>query len=645
MMVEKVRTISKKDLDAFVDDLIQSDKFEVVGVKSKGKSYVFDDLENSEELELEYDTTILPPKKYFLPPYENMMNYDLKKPFNVEESNGGKPRVIIGMHPYDIIAIEQMDKVYQDVKEDDFYTRRRKNTIIIGVDIEKPFSRCFAGSMGTHTTDSGFDLMLTKIGRKYGVTVGSKKGRKLLHNFAKTKKAKESDVKKIAKKRDKVKDKFECEVEVDKEDWPSVLAARYEDELWGKKSEKCLECSSCTMVCPTCYCYDVEDKVSLDLKDGSRVRTWDGCLLKDFTKVAGDEIFREDVEERYRHRFFRKGCYLPMRYGFVACVGCGRCARACLPDIADPCELLNNFSDVDPTGDASKYFIDRSAKMEDEGVIHVPHSATIKSMQKLTENETLFEIEMDDGEPLGHDPGQFVEVSVLGVGEAPISVSSPPDDSPIFELVIRRVGNVTGALFSKKPGDKVGIRGPFGNGFPLEEMEKKHLLFACGGIGMIPARSLIKHVLQEDYRKKFKDITILYGCKQPCEVLFMDEVKQWGEVPDVRCELTVDKCPEGVCWEEGEGLITDLFPKIKLDKYDSKNTVAIVVGPPVMYKFVIQCLKTLEIPEENIWVSLERRMKCGVGKCGHCQINGVYVCKEGPVFNYKDVKDLPEAFR
>lgn len=294
-------------------------------------------------------------------------------------------------------------------------------------------------------------------------------------------------------------------------------------------------------------------------------------------------------------------------------------------------------------GDPERFFIKEEVEIKEKGTIHVPRSATITNMERLTDTEMFFEIELDDGVPLNHDPGQFVEVSVFGVGEPPISVSSPPADSPRFELVVRQVGNVTTQLFEMEPGDKVGIRGPFGNGFDLKDLENKHILFAAGGIGMVPARSLIKYVLDEDHRDKFKNIAILYGSKIPSEVLFKDEIEEWKDVPKVQCKLTVDKCPEGECWEGCVGLITTLFPKIEVEDFDLQNTMAVVVGPPVMYKFVIKCLQTMGIPDENILVSLERRMKCGVGKCGHCQVNGVYVCKEGPVFNYDKIKDLPEA--
>lgn len=640
---KEVKIISKNDFDYFINNLIKDDKYEVVGVKAKGKRYVFGVIEDADELCLDYDITILPPKKYFLPQVEILMNYDLKKSFEVKETIEAKPRIIIGMHPYDIIALEQTDKLYLDSKEDDFYKKRRYNTIIIGADIQNVSERSFAASMGTNVTDSGFDLMLTDIGSKYAITIGSKKGKELLRKYVNTRDARNSEIRKIKKNRDYIAAQYEREVKIPKEEWSNYLVANYDNAFWEARSDKCLECSSCTMVCPTCYCYDVIDDVSLNLSKGVRLRTWDGCLLRDFTKVASGEIFREDIRDRYRHRFYRKGNYLPERYGFVACVGCGRCGIACLPDIADPCDALNELSRFEKSDDTSKFFIKQASKTPEKGIIHVPRSATIKRVEKLNKTETLFELDLDDKKSLGHKPGQFVEVSILGIGEAPIAVSSSPAKNSSFEIIVRKVGNVTTKLFTLKKGDKVGIRGPLGNGFDVGAMKNKNILFVCGGIGLTALRSLLKYVCDKDNRKQFREITILYGCKTPSELMLLDEFDNLKKIKDLTCKLTVDRCPDGECWDGEVGLITTLFPKIKLDKSDSKNTIAVICGPPIMYKFVIQCLKTFGFPDKNIMVSLERRMKCGVGKCGHCQINGVYVCKEGPVFNYSEIKNLPEA--
>ncbi|MEM0466266.1 MAG: 4Fe-4S dicluster domain-containing protein [Candidatus Thermoplasmatota archaeon] len=644
-MEKPVYIVSKKELDSFVNKLIADQTYEVVGVQAKGERFWFSPLENAADLRLDHDVTILPPKKYFLPQYESLMTFSLEKPFEVTPASNDKPRIIIGIHPYDIIALQQSDLVYLDDQKDDFYKKRRDNTIIIGSDIETVSDRSFAGSMNTHTVNDGFDLMLTHISTEtYAVTIGSDKGKTLFERYAKGTKATSQELKTIEKIRRELPTKYIQKLRLDKKKWSSVLVANYHHVIWEEKSSKCVECSSCTMVCPTCYCYDVREDVSLNLKDGKRIRTWDGCMLRDFTKVGSGEIFREEIKARYRHRFFRKGNYLPERYGFIACVGCGRCGIACLPDIADPCKLFNDLEKLPSEKETGRFFIKEKTEVGEKGIIHIPRSATIKKVVQCNELDTLFELELDDKKPLGHKPGQFVEVSVMGYGEAPFGISSPPSDKPVFEIMVRKIGNVTSKLVSLQPGDKVGIRGPLGNGFNMELFEGKNMLFVSGGTGMVPMRSLINYVTDPKHRKKYKDLIILYGAKRPKEIVFMNDVEVWKKVDNMQCELTVDRCEPNECWGGCIGLITTLFPKIRADKLDAKNTIAVVIGPPVMYKFVIKCLQTLGIPDQNIWVSLERRMKCGVGKCGHCQINGIYTCKEGPVFNYNQIKRLPEAF-
>lgn len=261
----------------------------------------------------------------------------------------------------------------------------------------------------------------------------------------------------------------------------------------------------------------------------------------------------------------------------------------------------------------------------------------ILRIRQLTALEKVFTIELPEGKSLDHRPGQFVEVSVLGVGEAPISISSSPSRSNgTFELCIRRAGDVTGAIHRLQPDDQVGIRGPFGHGFPIEKFRGKDLLFAPGGLGLAPLRSLINQVLDE--RAHFGRIIILYGARNPAELLFMDELQEWAEREDIELHITVDRGDE--TWSGNTGVITTLFPKISVYP---RNTVAVTCGPPVMYRFVLMELLGKGISEGNIYLSLERRMKCGVGKCGHCQINNVYACQSGPVFAYKEIKGLEEA--
>jgi NAD(P)H-flavin reductase len=269
--------------------------------------------------------------------------------------------------------------------------------------------------------------------------------------------------------------------------------------------------------------------------------------------------------------------------------------------------------------------------------IYQPTMARIADVRPISKLENLYTVELPKGMTLSHRPGQFVEVSLLGIGEAPISISSSPSRSNgSFELCVRRAGDVTGKIHGLHAGDAIGIRGPFGRGFPFERFRGKDMLFAPGGLGLAPARSLINQVL--DDRANYGRVIILYGAKQPSELLFTEELDAWSKRSDVEFHVTVDRGDEA--WKGNVGVITTLFPKIEVYP---RNTVAVTIGPPVMYRFVLMELLGKGIPDGSIWMSLERRMKCGVGKCGHCQINNVYTCQSGPAFSYAEIKNLEEA--
>lgn len=269
--------------------------------------------------------------------------------------------------------------------------------------------------------------------------------------------------------------------------------------------------------------------------------------------------------------------------------------------------------------------------------IYLPEVATLIKKKTMTAFDSFFEFQLKD-RSLGHLPGQFAEISIPGIGEAPISISSAPSEDDKFQMVIRNVGNVTNALHGLSEGDQVGIRGPFGTSFPMNNLKGKNLVFITGGIGLVPARSAIQYALQ--HREDYKDVTILFGCKDPSQRLFTDEIEEWKKRDDVIFHETVDMT-DGQPWDGNVGVITNLIPQLK--GLDPLDTCAIVVGPPVMYKYVIMGLHDLEFSDNHIIVSLERRMKCGVGKCGHCQMDSIYVCQDGPVFYYDDIKHLKEA--
>jgi len=268
-----------------------------------------------------------------------------------------------------------------------------------------------------------------------------------------------------------------------------------------------------------------------------------------------------------------------------------------------------------------------------------PYLARIVRVYKMVEDNYLFTLRFVADQLAGtfrHQPGQFAMISVPGTGEAPISISSSPTRPGILELCVRRVGRVTNALYRMQTNDLVGIRGPYGNGFPTEAIMGNDLLLVAGGLGMAPLRSLLWYALDE--RASFNRIILMYGAKTPADMLFREELVSLVDRKDMTCLLTVDRDPTGT-WKNYVGLLPKLFDYTQVDP---ARTYAAVCGPPVVYKFVLERLLALGFPKDRILMSLERRMKCGVGKCGHCAVGYKYTCLHGPIFTYWDAINLPE---
>lgn len=234
-------------------------------------------------------------------------------------------------------------------------------------------------------------------------------------------------------------------------------------------------------------------------------------------------------------------------------------------------------------------------------------------------------------------PGQFVMLSVLGVGEAPFSLPSSPTRRGVFQLGIRRAGVLTSYLFDHvREGDVVGIRGPCGNGFPVEALHGQDLLLVAGGIGMVPLRGLLQYVM--DLRDRFSRVVLLYGARSPDQVVFVHELTSLARRGDAEVLLTVE-ADAGLPWSGRRGLVTALLDAVTLDV---SRTHAVACGPPVFYRFLLDRLVGMGFAKDRIWLSLERRMECGVGKCGHCAVGYTFTCVHGPVFSYWDALNLPE---
>lgn len=257
---------------------------------------------------------------------------------------------------------------------------------------------------------------------------------------------------------------------------------------------------------------------------------------------------------------------------------------------------------------------------------YLPKPYKILKITKETDIDVTYKIAYE-GELIG---GQFMEISVPGVGEAPISISDFDDKS--LDMTIRRVGRLTDQIFNLVVGDVIFMRGPYGNGFDLSQYKGKDLVVIAGGTGLAPVKNPIKYFVS--HLDELKKLEIMLGFKTPKDILFPREIEEWSKACHV-C-LTVDQPAEG--WEGQTGLITTHVTQLDLSQV--KEKVAIVVGPPIMMKFMTLELLKQGFLEENIWVSFERKMSCGIGKCGHCKINETYVCLEGPVFNYTKAKNL-----
>lgn len=274
--------------------------------------------------------------------------------------------------------------------------------------------------------------------------------------------------------------------------------------------------------------------------------------------------------------------------------------------------------------------------------IYKPYLAKIESVNWETPDTKTFKLVFTDPEVLDKfdfKAGQFGEYSAFGEGESTFCIASSPTRKGYIECSFKVVGKVTTSLNSKDVGDVIGFRGPYGNWFPIEDMYDKNLIFVGGGIGMAPLRSLIWNCL--DLRDKFKDITILYGARSVNDLCYKNELKEWEERSDIKFVKTVDPGGENGEWNGKVGFVPTILDQLAPSP---ENTVAITCGPPIMIKFVLQSLDKLGFKQSQVITTLENRMKCGLGKCGRCNVGGTYVCIDGPVYTAEQLAKLPDDF-
>jgi sulfhydrogenase subunit gamma (sulfur reductase) len=272
---------------------------------------------------------------------------------------------------------------------------------------------------------------------------------------------------------------------------------------------------------------------------------------------------------------------------------------------------------------------------------YVPFPMRIEEIVVETEDENIKTFELAfvakaDAERFVYTPGQFAGLSVFGKGEAPFGMASTPTQPGRLSFSVSKIGVVTGALHQMEKGDVVGVRGPLGKGYPLETFKWKNLVLVGGGFGFSTLRSLTNFILHDSNRKDYGDLTVIYGARTPGLLLYKKDLEGWRERGDLRLHLTVDNGEDG--WKGHVGFVPDVTRSVAPNP---RNAIAVVCGPPAMIKFTLPVLKELGFGDERIFLSLEMRMKCGIGKCGRCNVGSKYVCSDGPVFSQAELAGLP----
>jgi sulfhydrogenase subunit gamma (sulfur reductase) len=271
--------------------------------------------------------------------------------------------------------------------------------------------------------------------------------------------------------------------------------------------------------------------------------------------------------------------------------------------------------------------------------IYLPSIASVTEVRPETPDICTYVVTFDEPElreSFTYGPGQFAELSIFGVGECPIGIASSPTRKGYLEFCVRAVGAVTNAIHDLEVGDKLGVRGPLGNSWPTKEIEGKDLLFIGGGIGLPPLRSLIQYVL--DNRDRYGEVQIVYGARSPQDLVYKEELKEWEERSDVVLDVTVDVGDD--TWDGPVGFVP---PFLKEVNPSPENRVAFTCGPPIMIKLVVEALEEMGYADAHIVTTLEMKMKCGVGKCGRCNIGDKYICRDGPVFTFAQLREIPGA--
>lgn len=529
------------------------------------------------------------------------------------------PAAVLGVRACDLAAADVQAAVFgAGPFEDPRYASRREAVLTVGVSCTEPGELCFCASTQTGPrVREGADVALTEHDDGFVIEALTPRGESVVGELGRE--ASEEEARWVEQATAEAATKMGRAVDLD--GLPDALFGRLDHPRWKDVADRCLSCGNCTSVCPTCFCSTTERPSSLDGTEASQVRLWDSCFTDEHGYIHGGS-FRPEVEDRYPQWLTHKVGAWVSQFGTSGCVGCGRCIAWCPVGIDLTAEIA---ALRDGEGEATLPAPPTPEERVEATL--VPEPAKVVAVKRDSHDVVTLTIEAPF-EHAGH--GQFDQLSLPGVGEVPISISGFEDGA--LEHTIRAVGRTTEALCALQPGAELGVRGPFGRAWPLEQLVGRPVVVIAGGIGLAPLRSALREMIRRP--DDFPEVHLCYGARTPEDVLFAEESVGWIAAPNLTLHVTVDCATRA--WLGHVGVVTRLLDRTSVPE----GATAMICGPEIMMRFTVERLAELGVVDEDIWVTMERHMECATGFCGRCQYGPFFLCKDGPVFSFDQIRFL-----